>query len=95
MLLETFARRRPLDDFFSGDLTLAKWVRAALPDKVMEVMDRDLLGTIDGNNVLDVQHYFLAIMEIGIKCSSEFPEERGTIKDVVVKVNKIKLQLLC
>ena len=95
MLLETFTRRRPSDDFFSGDLSLTRWVRAAIPHKVMEVMDRDILGTNEGNNMFDVQHCFLAVMDIGIKCSSELPKERGTIKDVVVKLNKIKSQLLC
>ncbi|CBI36453.3 unnamed protein product, partial [Vitis vinifera] len=46
-------------------------------------------------NVMATQsNLLLAIMELGLECSRDLPEERKGIKDVVVKLNKIKLQFL-
>ncbi|KAK9931984.1 hypothetical protein M0R45_019237 [Rubus argutus] len=36
----------------------------------------------------------LSIMELGLECTLESPEERVVIKEVVNKLNKIKLALL-
>ncbi|KAA8544444.1 hypothetical protein F0562_022516 [Nyssa sinensis] len=95
MLLETITRKKPTDEMFAGELSLRQWVKASLPNKVMEFVDGDLLATKDGKNVIDMQGFLTAIMELGVECSAELPEERSDIKDVVVKLNKIKLQLLC
>ena len=52
----------------------------------MEVIDGNLLKTEQGDVV--------AIMEFGLECSRELPEERIGIKDVIIKLNKIKSQML-
>ncbi|CBI17888.3 unnamed protein product, partial [Vitis vinifera] len=44
--------------------------------------------------VVAAQDHLLEIMELGLECSKEFPEERIDIKDVVVKLNKIKVQII-
>ena len=52
----------------------------------MEVIDGNLLRTGQGD--------VLAIMELRLECSRELPEERIGIKDVIIKLNKIKSQML-
>ena len=44
--------------------------------------------------MIATQEKLLAIMELGLECSRELPEERMDIKEVAVKLNKIKSQLL-
>ena len=93
MLLEMFTRKKPTDDMFVGELSLRKWVMASIPEKIMEITDGNLLRTGDGRDMIAAEDNLLAIMELGLECSREFPEERIDIKEVVVKLNKIKLNL--
>ena len=93
MLLEMFTRKKPTDDMFVGELSLRKWVMASIPEKIMEIIDGNLLRTGDGRDVIAAEDNLLAIMELGLECSREFPEERIDIKEVVVKLNKIKVNL--
>ena len=64
-----------------------------LPNR-MEVVDDGLLKIEDGRDVTNMQTVLLSILELGLRCSEESPDERPDIKDVVTKVNKIKLALL-
>ena len=86
MMLEMLTRKKPTDDMFVGELNLRQWVKASIPYKIMEVLDGNLLRTEQGD--------VLAIMELGLECSKEHPEERIGIKDVIIKLNKIKSQML-
>ena len=86
MMLEMLTRKKPTDDMFVGELNLRQWVKASIPYKIMEVIDGNLLRTEQGD--------VLAIMELGLECSRELPEERIGIKDVIIKLNKIKSQML-
>ncbi|CAL5376598.1 unnamed protein product [Camellia sinensis] len=94
MLLEAFTRKKPTDEMFTEALSLKQWVNASLPDQVMEVVDGGLLRIEDGRDAIANKDYLLAIMETGVECAAELPERRTDIKDVVTKLNKIKLQLL-
>ena len=86
MLLEMLTRKKPIDDMFVGELNLRQCVKASIPYKIMKVIDGNLLRTEQGD--------VLAIMELGLECSRELPEERIGIKDVIIKLNKIKSQML-
>ena len=94
MLLEMLTRKKPTDDMFVGEFCLREWVKAKIPDKIMEVIDGNLLRIEDGRDVVAAQDHLLEIMELGLECSKQFPEERIDIKDVVVKLNKIKVQII-
>ncbi|KAL7193786.1 hypothetical protein ACSBR2_025419 [Camellia fascicularis] len=94
MLLEAFTRKKPTDEMFTEALSLKQWVNASLPDRVMEVVDGGLLRIEDGRDAIANKDYLLAIVETGVECAAELPERRTDIKDVVTKLNKIKLQLL-
>uniref|UniRef100_M1BZN6 Protein kinase domain-containing protein n=2 Tax=Solanum tuberosum TaxID=4113 RepID=M1BZN6_SOLTU len=44
MLMETFTRKKPMDDLFVGELSLKRWVFESLPDRVMDVVDANLFS---------------------------------------------------
>ncbi|XP_050287492.1 probable LRR receptor-like serine/threonine-protein kinase At3g47570 isoform X2 [Quercus robur] len=92
ILLEMITRKKPTDEMFVGDLGMRQWI-ASLPDR-MEVVDDGLLSIEAGRDVTVMQTILLSILELGLRCSEELPDERPEIKDVVAKVNKIKLALL-
>ena len=94
MLLEMVTRKKPMDEMFSEEMSLRQWVKATIPNKIMEVVDENLPRNQDGGGAIATQEKLLAIMELGLECSRELPEERMDIKEVVVKLNKIKSQLL-
>lgn len=94
MLLEMFTRKKPIDDLFIGDLSLRKYVMDSIPNQIMQIIDENLLRTGDERDVIAAEGDLLAIMELGLECSREFPEQRIDIKEVVVKLNKIKLNYL-
>ncbi|XP_065615893.1 receptor kinase-like protein Xa21 isoform X2 [Quercus suber] len=92
ILLEMIARKKPIDEMFIGELGMRQWIASHL-DR-MEVVDHNLLRREDGRDVTVTQTIISSILELGLKCSEELPNARPDIKDVVAKVNKIKLALL-
>ncbi|KAB1204892.1 hypothetical protein CJ030_MR7G015274 [Morella rubra] len=96
ILLEMITRKEPIDDMFAGDLTLRQWISASLSEseRLMEVVDDGLLGMEGGREVIFLQDILSSILKLGLRCSEEVPNERIDTKDVLVKLNKIKLKLL-
>ncbi|KAI8020537.1 putative LRR receptor-like serine/threonine-protein kinase [Camellia lanceoleosa] len=94
MLLETFTRKKPTNETFSAEINLRQWVSASLPNKIMEIVDGGLLRMQNGSDTVTSQSILLAILELGLECTSDIPMERSDIKKVLVKLNKIKKQLL-
>ena len=94
MLLEILTRKKPTDEMFSGELTLRQWINARIPERMMEVVDSDLLSIEAGRDVNFLGSIVLSIMQLGLECTLESPEERVDIKEVVNKLNKIKLAVL-
>ena len=92
ILLEMVTRKKPTDEMFIGELGMRQWI-ASLLDK-MEVVDHGLIRREDGRDVIATQNILSSILELGLSCSEELPDARPDIKDVVAKVNKIKLALL-
>ena len=92
ILLEMITRKKPTNEMFVGELSMRQWI-ASIPDK-MKVMDDGLLRIEDGRDATVMQAILSSILELGLRCSKELPDERLDIKDVVAKVNKIKLALL-
>ena len=43
LLLETFSRKKPTDDMFTGEISLKHWVNQSLPHKLAEVVDSNLV----------------------------------------------------
>ncbi|GMY35735.1 LRR receptor-like serine/threonine-protein kinase EFR [Fagus crenata] len=92
ILLEIITRKKPTDEMFVGEVDMRQWI-GSIPDR-MDVVDNGLLRIEDGRDVTAMQTILSSIIELGLRCSAKLPYERLDIKDVVAKVNKIKLALL-
>ncbi|GMY20275.1 probable LRR receptor-like serine/threonine-protein kinase At3g47570 [Fagus crenata] len=93
LLMETFTRKSPTDEMFVGEMSLNRWVKESLPHAVIEVVDVNLLKR--------GEDYFTAkldcissIMKMAMDCSTEAPNERINMRDVVTTLKNIKLKFL-
>lgn len=93
ILLEMFTDKRPTDDLFYDHVNLHDYVSSALPDRVMEVVDRQLQmeTLVKGKNTDD---YIARMLSIGVSCSKENPRDRMQITDVVNELSSIQKLLL-
>nr|CAB3473969.1 unnamed protein product [Digitaria exilis] len=99
VLLEVFTGKKPTDEMFVGELTLRQWVSQAFPHQLENAVDSSIgevhkNGIQDGSRLEDnfsiLNTYLASIIELALLCSRVAPEERIPMKDVVVKLNKIK-----
>ncbi|ESR49565.1 hypothetical protein CICLE_v10033336mg, partial [Citrus x clementina] len=93
MLIETFTRKKPTDEIFSGEMTLKRWVNDLLPISVMEVVDANLLSQEDKHFVTKEQCVSF-VFDLAMKCVVESPEERINTKEIVTRLIKIRDSLL-
>ena len=102
LLLELFTGKRPTDGMFIDGLDLHKLAKSALPERVMEIVDQNLLEEEEGApiNYLKqmksekISKCLSLIFRIGVACSEQLPRERMTIADVVKELHLIKDILL-
>ncbi|KAL6330446.1 hypothetical protein AAG906_040376 [Vitis piasezkii] len=92
MLMEVFARNKPMDEMFNGDLTLKSWVES-LADSMKEVVDATLLRREDEDFATKLS-CLSSIMALALTCTTDSLEERIDMKDVVVRLMKIIIELL-
>ncbi|KAL6343151.1 hypothetical protein AAG906_020940 [Vitis piasezkii] len=99
LFLEMFTGKRPTEHMFSDGLSLHSFSKMALPERVMEIADSNLVGESGEaiNNIANhgdvegrMQHCLASIARIGVACSEESPGDRMDIKDVVMELNIIK-----
>nr|KJB73889.1 hypothetical protein B456_011G259100 [Gossypium raimondii] len=107
LLLEMLTGKRPTNERFKEGLSLHKFVKAALPNRVVEIIDPILLQesvrggivagiTLNENNLGNDEYLqsLNSIFKIGLTCSAESPSERMDMSDVVTKLCSIKDKLL-
>nr|XP_023921399.1 probable LRR receptor-like serine/threonine-protein kinase At3g47570 isoform X2 [Quercus suber] len=108
LLLEMFTGKRPTDSIFQDNLNLHDFVKAALPEQKIDIIDPNLLWerqeeetrrinntrNEDQNGSSKIQECLILILGIGVACSTEFPRERMNISTVVVELHKIRESIL-
>ncbi|XP_039155350.1 probable LRR receptor-like serine/threonine-protein kinase At3g47570 [Eucalyptus grandis] len=102
LLLEIFTGKRPTHDMFKDALNLHDYCAAALPERVAEITDQQLLfceteessiaDTLSNKKGISahVQECLVMIFEIGVACSAELPQKRMKISDVVRRLRSLK-----
>ena len=107
LLLEMFTGKKPTDNIFQDSLNLHEFVKAALPEQVIDIIDPILLSEREGENrVNDINcnesqngslkrlECLIFILEIGVACSVEFPRERMTMGAVIIELHSIRKEFL-
>ncbi|KAK4487014.1 hypothetical protein RD792_006329 [Penstemon davidsonii] len=91
LLMETFTRKKPTDEMFLGQLTLRNWVFGSLPNGIAKLVDDDLLN-VDRESIRAKHEMLLTqIIELALECTIDSPEERLNMKDVLIRLKKIKI----
>lgn len=89
LLLKMFTGKRPTDKIFQGTSNLRNLAKGSLHEEVIEIADPVLVqekeeGEMNGNNRLNeasiqlwikIEESLVAILEIGVACSSEVPRD--------------------
>lgn len=96
LLLEMFTGKRPTNDMFRGDMGLHTLVKAALPERVTEILDPVLLVDVVGEETRTgaMLESILLILEIAVSCSAELLHDRLTMSDVSAKLSSIRNKLI-
>lgn len=90
-----FTQKKPTDPMFDGELSLRQWVCHTHPSALLGIVDQNLLKDASGNerqgeDLMSMCALLSSIMELGIVCSHDSPKERPEMKDVFLKLQKIK-----
>ncbi|XP_030963109.1 probable LRR receptor-like serine/threonine-protein kinase At3g47570 isoform X2 [Quercus lobata] len=109
LLLEMFTGKRPTDDIFQDNLNLHDFVKAILPEQIIDIIDPILLhvhereGETRTNNItrnegqngnVTSQECLIMIFKIGVACSVEFPRERMSMSAIIIELHSIRQKLL-
>ena len=104
-----FTGKRPTDDIFQDNLNLHDFVKAVLPEQIIDIIDPILLrvhereGETRTNNItrnegqngsVTSQECLIMIFKIGVACSVEFPRERMNMSVVIIELHSIRQKLL-
>ncbi|XVF78746.1 hypothetical protein PTKIN_Ptkin14bG0160500 [Pterospermum kingtungense] len=93
LLIETFTRKKPTNGLFKEAMTMKHWVRSSVSKGMIDIADGELLRTEDEYFIVKA-NCISSILALALECSSELPEERKDMKDVVATLKKIKQNFL-
>ncbi|CAN6568467.1 unnamed protein product [Malus baccata var. baccata] len=107
LLLEMFTGKRPTGDMFQGSSNLHNYVKAALPEQVLDIVDPVLIQEKGEGEMSADQHLteasttirmkfeesLISILGVGVACSADMPGERSDITDAMAKMCRIRNKL--
>ncbi|KAK3426060.1 hypothetical protein EUGRSUZ_F02590, partial [Eucalyptus grandis] len=76
VLLEMLTGRRPTEEAFKDHLNLHNFVKVALLDRVMEIMDLAIFNGESENDMEKMRDCVASVLRIGVACSMELPWDR-------------------
>ncbi|CDY50942.1 BnaC03g74420D [Brassica napus] len=75
LLLEMFTGKRPTNELFGGNFTLNSYTKSALPERVLDAVDKSILQ--NGLKVgFPVVECLTLVLEVGLRCCEESPANR-------------------
>ncbi|KAH0747981.1 hypothetical protein KY290_027213 [Solanum tuberosum] len=93
LMMETFTRKKPSDDTFTGEWSIQRWVSDSFPGEIHKVVDSNLVQP--GDEQIDAKmQCLLSIVELALNCTLVTPDARIGMKDALSKLKKIRLQLV-
>ncbi|KAK0578731.1 hypothetical protein LWI29_015331 [Acer saccharum] len=87
LMIETFTRKKPIDNMFEERLSLQCWIKEALPHSVTQVADSNLLVE---ENLPAKKDCILSILQVALDCTVELPKSRLDITKVLGELENIK-----
>ncbi|KAK8335337.1 hypothetical protein V6Z11_A09G047400, partial [Gossypium hirsutum] len=93
LLMETFTRKKPTNEYFVGEMSMKHWVKMSLSNGINGVGDSSIVQEEDEYFVVKA-NCISSIMELALNCSAELPENRMDMKNVVSKLKNIKRKFL-
>ena len=93
LLMEIFTRKRPTDEIFTGEMSMRHWVKTSISNGIIGVADSNLVQKEDEYFVVKA-NCISSIMTLALDCSSELPEDRIDMKDVVSILKNIRRKFL-
>nr|XP_016457448.1 PREDICTED: probable LRR receptor-like serine/threonine-protein kinase At3g47570 [Nicotiana tabacum] len=69
LLMETFTRKKPVDDQFVGELNLKRWIAESYPHRVMGIVDANLFSR-DDQHLIAIETCMRSVLELALECSS-------------------------
>ncbi|KAM3362054.1 receptor kinase-like protein Xa21 isoform X1 [Capsicum galapagoense] len=91
MLMETFTKKRPYDEMFQENLSMRSWVLMSTQEDVIDVTLMEPEKISFQNELRCIS----SILELALHCTTESPNERLNMKEILVNLKKIKLEFLC
>ncbi|KAK3434097.1 hypothetical protein EUGRSUZ_D01556, partial [Eucalyptus grandis] len=91
LLLEMFTGKRPTEEAFGHHLNLHNFVRMALPDRAMDIVDLSLLSEAsDRQQEIKIKDCIFSVFEVGVACSMESSPDRMDMTKAIRKLHLIK-----
>ena len=96
ILLEIFIRRRPTDDKFKDGLSIVKFTEISFPDRVLEIVDPQLLQELELCQETPVATKekgvcsLMSILNVGLCCTKPSPVDRINMQEVAAKLRGIR-----
>ncbi|ESQ45814.1 hypothetical protein EUTSA_v10010090mg [Eutrema salsugineum] len=89
LILEMFTGKRPTNELFGGNFTLHSYTKSALPERVLDIVDKSILHSefIVG---FPLAECLTLVLDVGLRCSEESPMNRLEMSEVVRELNLIK-----
>lgn len=92
-MMETVTRKKPTNEMFEGETSLRSWVEESISSSLNQVLDINLQSSI-GRKRSATDNCALSILQVGLECSVEAPDERLDMKESVTKLKEDQSEVI-